>query len=115
MADPSTTNNQEEDGGSNQEEDKTYYENVEPNDLDLLIAIRKGVRSSAKNFKYPISDYVEYSKLSRNFKAFFAKIDEIQIPNNIHEALQDQNWKKVVIEEMKELNETCGTEVVYLM
>ena len=56
------------------------------NDIDLPIATRKGVRSCMRNSKYPILDYVEYTKLLGNFKTFVAKIDVIHVPRNVQEA-----------------------------
>jgi len=70
--------------------------------LDLPIAIRKGVRTCTK---HPISIYLTYSKLSSDFRVFITKVDEIQVPKDIHEAVQDPKWKEVVLEEMKALNE----------
>ena len=43
------------------------------NDLDLPIAIQKGVRLCVK---YPISNYLTYSRLSAQFKAFTTTIDK---------------------------------------
>jgi hypothetical protein len=50
------------------------------NELDLPIAVRKGIRACTK---HPIYN------LSPVSKAFIAKIDEVEIPKNIYEALKD--------------------------
>ena len=97
MANPPITNSQEE------EEVETCFENDEGvDDLDLPIAKRKGVRTCTK---HTISNYLTYSKISRDFKAFITKVFAIRVPKDIYEALQDPKWKEVVLEEMKALNE----------
>lgn len=52
--------------------------------------------------------------MSGNFKAFIANIDEIQVPRNVDEALQDLNLRKAVLEEMKTLNDNDTWEMVQL-
>lgn len=66
----------------------------EKNDLNLPIALRKEVRDC---------NHLIYSELSGCYKAFVSKVDEIQVPHNIFEALQDPRWKKAVMEEMETL------------
>lgn len=61
------------------------------NDLELPIAMRKGVRSCTK---HPISNFLTCTKLSSSFKAFTAKIDDVKVPKNIHEALTDPKWNE---------------------
>jgi len=39
--------------------------------------------------------------LSGNINAFVIKINQIEVPRNVHEALQDLNWKGAMLEEMK--------------
>lgn len=73
----------------------------DPDDLDVPIAIRKGVRSC----RYPISGHLSYSKLSSKYKAFLSQVDKEVIPTSIHEALLDSKWKKAVMEEMNALKE----------
>ena len=65
-----------------------------------------------KNSRYPISDYVAY--LSENFRTFVAKIDEIQVPRHVHETFKDLNWKRVVLEVMKALNDNETWDMVKL-
>ena len=81
------------------------------NDLDPPIAVRKGVRSCTK---YPISNYLTYSKLSCGFKAFVSETDRMQVPRDVHEALQDPKWKEAVLEEMKALEDNETWELVEL-
>jgi len=54
--------------------------------LDVPIALRKGVRSCTQ---YPISSYLTYSKVSPKYRDFTSKLDHVEIPNNVYEALQD--------------------------
>ena len=76
---------------------------------DLPIAIRKGKRSCVK---YPISLVVSNSKLSSSFITFTTNVSNVQIPNNIQEALNVPEWKKAVLEEMSALekNQTWRVE-----
>lgn len=80
------------------------------------MALRKRVRTCTKTptLKYLISNYVAYSKLLENFKAFITHIAEIQVPRNINETLQDRNWKEAVLEEMKALRDNDTWEMEQL-
>lgn len=80
----------------------------EDDDLDLSIAIRKGVRACTK---HPISIYLTYSQLLGSYRAFISKVGEIQVPRTILEALQDPQWKMAVIGEMKALKENGTWEM----
>ena len=73
--------------------------------LDVPIAIRKGVRSCTQ---YLIANYVGYSKLSPQFKAFSMSIEEVVIPKDINYALQDERWKEAMMNEVQAL-ETNNT------
>jgi len=64
-------------------EDKIYEP---PIDLDIGIALRKGIKSCTR---YPIAKFVSYEKLSPNFHAFSTELDNVQIPKNIYEALKE--------------------------
>ena len=70
------------------------------NDLDVPITFQKGVRSCTT---HPIVDFVSYEILSPQFRAFTAIFSKIDIPRDIHKALQHPNWKIVVHEEIKAL------------
>ena len=67
------------------------------NDLDVPIAFRKGVRSCTT---HPIVDFVSYERLSPQFQAFTTNLSKVDIPRDIHEALQHPNWKTAVHEEI---------------
>ena len=58
----------------------------EEDDLDLLTVVRKRVRACAK---HPIYNYLTYSQLSGSYRAFISKVNEIQVPHTILEALED--------------------------
>ncbi|PON37602.1 hypothetical protein PanWU01x14_318830 [Parasponia andersonii] len=75
------------------------------NDLDLPIALRKGVRSCTQ---HPISRYVYYDHLSPLARAFISNISDVEIPRNVEEALKILEWKKAVLEEISAL-EKNGT------
>ena len=49
-------------------------------DLDIPIAIRKGVRNWAK---YPIAKYLSYQRLSGKYRAFTSNISHLFIPKTI--------------------------------
>lgn len=53
--------------------------------------------------KHPINDFIGYSKLSPSFKAFTISLDSVAIPRNVYQALQDENWKMAIMEEMATL------------
>lgn len=84
---------------------------VEYPDLDLPIAIRKPIRSCTK---YPLSNYVSYSKLSSSFAAFTSKLSTVEIPKNIQEALKIPKWKEAVLEEMRALEKNQTWRVMTL-
>ena len=76
-------------------------------ELDILIALRKGVRTCTH---HPIEKYVSYGKLSQGYRTFVASLDSTQIPRNLHEALQHPEWTAAVIEEFKPwLKTTLGS------
>ena len=72
----------------NSSDDRVEHEG-NPGDLELPIALRKGVRSCTQD---PISNFLGYSKLSPKFKLFTTNLDNIAIPRDIYHALQDDRW-----------------------
>ncbi|KAJ9556963.1 hypothetical protein OSB04_011577 [Centaurea solstitialis] len=79
--------------------------------LDVPIALRKGVRTCTS---HPIKNFVSYKSLSSNYRAFVSKLDEAQVPNSIHEALQSPAWKDATFEEIKALEKNQTWEITYL-
>ncbi|XP_028067006.1 uncharacterized protein LOC114269855 [Camellia sinensis] len=80
-------------------------------DLDVPIAIRKGVRNC---IKHPIANYLSYQRLTKNHRAFTSRISHFFVSRNIQEALDDLNWKLAVMEEMNALKRNGTWEIVDL-
>lgn len=80
-------------------------------DLDVPVAIRKGVRNCTK---HPIAKYLSYHRLSEKYKAFTTNISHLFIPRNIQEALGHSEWKSAVYEEMRALQKNKTWEIVDL-
>ena len=83
-----------------------------PSDLDLPIALKKGVRSYTI---HPISNFVSYHKLSSSFLAFTSHLSSIEIPKNVQEAFGDPRWKAAIVEEVKALEKNGMWELVTLL
>ncbi|XP_073126194.1 uncharacterized protein [Henckelia pumila] len=79
--------------------------------IDAPIAIRKGTRTCTQ---HPIAKYLSYEKLCPNHKAFTSNISHLFVPRNIQEALDDQNWKSAVLEEMNALEKNKTWDIVDL-
>ena len=80
-----------------------------PNELDLPIAHRKGVRSCTQ---HPLSNFVSYDSLSPSYRAFVLSISSVSIPQNWREAFTDPDWKQAMVEEMKALSKNETWELV---
>ena len=61
-----------------------------PDDLDILIALKKGVRLCSQ---HPISNFISYDRLSPQYYVFVTNLSNIDIPKSIHEALQKTEWR----------------------
>ena len=83
-------------------------------DVDWPIAIRKGQRKCVKPLPYNIVNYLNFDKVSNDYKCFLTSIRNIDIPNNVSQALQDPNWKKAMDEEMRALDDNQTWELVRL-
>ena len=81
-------------------------------DLDVPIAIRKGIRSCTQ---HPISKFISYSNLSSSFRAFTSSVSSIVIPRSIEEALNVSEWKTAVLEEMHALKQNNTWSLVELL
>ena len=80
---------------------ENFPENNDANDdLNLAIALRKGVRSCTQ---HALCNYISYSGLPPNFRAFIANLDSVQVPTNIQEALNQPHWKNAVLNEIQAL------------
>lgn len=80
-------------------------------DLDLPIAIRKGVRSY---ILYCISNFVSYNSLSPSYRTFVSPFSSMSIPQDWKEALADPNWKEAMMEEMQVLAKNKTWELITL-
>ena len=80
-----------------------------PSDLDLPIALRKGVGSCTI---HPISNFVSYHRLSLSFSVFTSHLSSIEIPKNVQETFGDPRWKATVVEEVKTLIKNGMWELV---
>ena len=70
---------------------------------DLPIALRKGTRTCVRPIPFAMASYLDYQKVSPQYKAFLTQIQEIQIPKDPREALNNSRWKEAMDEEMKAL------------
>ena len=78
-------------------------------DLDVPIALRKGIHSCTQ---HPISNYVSYDHLSPVFRAFLVNLSGVEISKSIEEALKILEWKNVVLEEMQAFEKNGTWEVM---
>ena len=78
------------------------------NDLNWPIALRKGVRSCTN---HPIYNFVSYKNLSPSYKAFISSLDQVQVPNSVHEAIQIPEWKAAILEEISALEKNKTWEL----
>ena len=81
------------------------------NDLDLPIALRKEKRQCTQ---HPLSHFVSLEKLSPSYQAFVLKLNSIETPKIVQEALRNDNWRKEMREEMSALIKTNTWEVMDL-
>ena len=81
-------------------------------DLDVLIAIRKGVQKCTKHLIY---NFVSYEGLSPEYKAFTTNVSSAEISQNIHVALEKPEWRIVIGEEIKALKKNGTWELVDLL
>jgi len=63
---------------------------ISSTDLDIPIAIRKGVRRCTQ---HPLANYLSYHKLSPRHRSFLTALDTIVIPNSKEKALKDKKWE----------------------
>ena len=108
-SDPSPRSSEDPSSNSNPE---TSHSELTNDDSDIPIAVRKGVRSCTK---HPIYTFVSYEGLSPKFKSFVANLDNIQVPNNIQEALGSPEWKSAVYEEIHALEKNGTWEISELL
>ena len=57
---------------------------------------------------------MSYGNFSSKYRAFTTEISKFVIPRSIKEALDDQNWRSIVFEEMEALRKNDSWDVVKL-
>ncbi|RVW73919.1 Copia protein [Vitis vinifera] len=89
-------------------------ESTSSDDLNVPIAFRKGARICTKHL---IAKHVSYHRLSPTMRAFPTNLFSVEIPKDIHEGLAILEWKQVVLEEMRALenNGTCDDKLAILI
>lgn len=73
------------------------------NDVNVFIAIRKGVRSCTQ---HPISNFVSLSHLSPSFHSFSYALSLVLVLQNVSGALSQPQWKAAMEEEMRAFAKT---------
>ena len=91
-----------------QESDPGTGNELNSNDLDIPIALRKGLRSCTQ---HPISKFLAYSHPSKSMLALLSHLSKIETPNNVEEALQNSDWKVAVFDKMNALNKNGTWEI----
>lgn len=81
-----------------------------PNELDLPVAHRKGVRTCTT--QHPLSNFVSFDSLSPSYRAFVLSISSVSILQDWREAFADSKWKQAMTEEMKALSKNNTWELV---
>ena len=82
---------------------------IDLSDVDVPIALRKGIRSCTQ---HPISNFVGYDHLSQSVKALVTHLSDIEVPITIQEALKDAKWRGSVLEKMNALEKNGTWEIV---
>ena len=88
--------------------------------IDLPIALRKEVRSTARKppvkygFEHDISNYVSYESLSPAYRAFIASLQSAHIPKDWKEAKHDPKWREAMLEELRALEKNKTWDLVKL-
>ena len=92
--------------------------------IDLPIAIRKGMRSTAgkpparygfedaNEDENDIANYVSYDTLSSAYKVFIASLQSVTIPRDWKQAKEDPKWKKAMLEELAALEKNKTWDLV---
>jgi transposase InsO family protein len=81
-------------------------------ELDLPIALRKGIRSHNPNPKYVCA--LNYDRLSTSYVSFVSALDSVSIPKSTGEAMTDPNWRQAMVEEMTALHSNNTWDIVPL-
>ena len=84
---------------------------VLPSPVDLLIAVRKGTRSSRN--PHPIYNFLTYHRLSSSYSAFISTLSSISLLK-LCMRHSHPGWKHAMVEEMTALHSTGIWDLVTL-
>ena len=79
--------------------------------LDIPIAIRKGVRCC---IKHSLSEFVSYHRIVGTYKAFTSHITLKSILKNVEKALANPKWKKTIDEVTKALKKNGRLGILWI-
>ena len=79
---------------------------------DLLIAIRKGMRSTSN--PHPVYNLLSFIRLSLTYFAFVSTLSFVSTPQSTSKALSHPGWKQAITEEMDVLYSNGTWELVTL-
>ncbi|OIT31929.1 putative mitochondrial protein, partial [Nicotiana attenuata] len=83
-----------------------------PYNLDLPIALRKGIRTSKST--YSVANFVSYDHLSSTFRSMIASLDSSSVPKTVKEALNHPGWSDAMLEEIHALEDNHTWDLVDL-
>ncbi|KAJ4721114.1 Retrovirus-related Pol polyprotein from transposon TNT 1-94 [Melia azedarach] len=92
-------------------EDTSKFLNSSLDDLDIPIALRKGVRSCTQHH---IANFISYKKINHQYKAFITNVSTLEVPKSIQEAMKDPKWRAAVLEEMIALKKNDTWDLIKL-
>nr|XP_009789918.1 PREDICTED: uncharacterized protein LOC104237459 [Nicotiana sylvestris] len=72
-----------------------------PGDLDLPIALRKGIRTCKST--YSIANFVSYDHLCPASRSLIVSLDSVSIPKTVKEALNQPGWSEAMLGEIQAL------------
>lgn len=61
-----------------------------------------------------MSNYISYENLSHKYRALIGKLEDVQVPRSVYEALQNPLWKQAVNEELQALQQNNTWEITAL-
>jgi transposase InsO family protein len=96
--------------------------NLEPQENELPIALRKSTRSSNipprlrdyVGYKHNIANFISYKHCSPSFRSFITSLNTVSIPTNWRSAKDDPKWREAMLEEMRALEKNKTWELVHL-
>jgi len=83
-------------------------------DINLPIALRKGIRECTKHPLYPISHFVSFKRSFPPHRSFLTNIHRTSIPTTLSKALNSKNWRNAMNVEIQALERNNTWEIVDL-